>query len=64
MKTADLVLRLRKYKVGAHDGPPLHPSICDEAADEIERWFARAMVMFWKLPDDMTIGELKADLKE
>ena len=35
--TRDLVKRLRAYQVGAHDGPPLHPPICDETADEIER---------------------------
>lgn len=29
--------RLRQYKVGPHDGPPLHPTICDEAADELAR---------------------------
>lgn len=32
----DLIERLAEYKVGAHDGPPLHPPICDEAAKTIQ----------------------------
>ena len=40
----------------------------DAAADEIERlraerdmWHARAVAMFWKLPDDTLCGDLRKD---
>lgn len=33
--TTELIERLGTYKVGAHQGPPLHPKICDEAASRL-----------------------------
>jgi hypothetical protein len=33
----DIVERLRAYRVATDPSHPLHPKICDEAADEIER---------------------------
>lgn len=32
-----IIDRLRSYKVGAHDGPALHPAVCDEAAAALEQ---------------------------
>jgi len=36
---SDLVERLRRFSIGTKGAPshPWHPSLCDEAADEIER---------------------------
>lgn len=40
-----LIEELRQYKIGAHDGPPLHPVICDRAADVLEKFLALGQVM-------------------
>ena len=35
--TTDLIQRLREHRISAPPEHPVHSSICDEAADEIER---------------------------
>ena len=47
----DLTARLRDYKVGARDGPPLHPKICDEAARAIESLIAALPASAERVPD-------------
>ena len=59
----DLVDRMRRYSVGAHDGPALHPAICDEAADEIERLRAALQrIADWcPATQEMTLAHQMAD---
>ena len=38
LKNKELVGRLRDFKISADPAYPVHPAICDEAADKIEQF--------------------------
>ena len=58
------MLCAREYVEGWHESKRYNLSRAEEIeAIERERdlWKARAMAMLWRLPDDVTIAEIKAD---
>ena len=62
------MLCAREYVEGWFDSKNYNVVPLSDEIDAIERerdmWKARAMAMLWRLPDDVTIAEIKADAEK